>query len=73
MRRLCDVSWTHKLFTALGTLGMHVVQDRIRIMSPRMNPALHSHECWIGKFGLLSWTLSWCPRAILSMAAGASH
>ncbi|PKA57413.1 hypothetical protein AXF42_Ash013601 [Apostasia shenzhenica] len=53
-------------FGPFGLPGLHVVGDRIGIMSPRANPALPSRECCIGKFGLLSRSLSQCPRAVLA-------
>ncbi|PKA48172.1 hypothetical protein AXF42_Ash020517 [Apostasia shenzhenica] len=58
-------------FGPSGPPRLHVVGDRIGIMA-RANPGLPSHECCIGKFGLLSRSLSWCARAVLATVAGAS-
>ncbi|PKA62343.1 hypothetical protein AXF42_Ash009227 [Apostasia shenzhenica] len=60
MRRLCDVSWTHKLFRAFGTPGFQVAGDRIGIMSSRATP-----RCLCSNVGLGNLDCSrrlWAPE-----------
>ncbi|PKA62344.1 hypothetical protein AXF42_Ash009228 [Apostasia shenzhenica] len=59
-------------FGPLGPPRLQVVGERIGIMG-WANPALPLSECWIGKFGRLSRSLSRYHRAVLATVTGASH